>query len=544
MFRENNQHNQTSFLDSRNFMSSRIRERLEKSWAQIFYDHVFCQIDEKPFAVLYGTTGNPNFPVNILLSLEYIKHMKDLTDQELMDRYCFDYQVNYAVGIRTLGERSLAERTLYYFRERIYQYSVDHPEEGDLLFAPFIQLTEHFAKEANIHFSEQRADTTMFMSNIKKSGRLSLCFDMLVKAVRGIPENLRSEQLQNVLEPSFKTETLYRIKAEEGESKLSVLLRLCQEALDILQTLTGKEEETALLIRFLDEQTDLDQTTGQRTPKANRDIKPGSIQSAYDQDATYRKKGNIQQSGYILQISETCADDNPFQLLTDYAVAPNQVSDPAIIVDRMPAIKETGCEALYVDGGFHSETVHQAAEEHHIHIHLTNMSGTKPREKMEPTAFEIDEQTHEIRTCPAGQVPSRVSLSASQTVAHFEPGICEQCPLHAVCYSKIQKKDSVVRISLNAIRAAIERAQIQESIKENTSKRAAVEGSISSLKRCGQDKLPVRGRVRTTFYSALKATSQNIKRFIHFKKGQYHQKKAAALPRTLPEQGTFMPICG
>ncbi len=175
------------------------------------------------------------------------------------------------------------------------------------------------------------------------------------------------------------------------------------------------------MIRFLDEQTDIDQTTGQRTPKANQDIKSGSIQSAYDQDATDRKKGHVQQSGYVLQISETCADDNPFQLLTDYAVAPNQVSDPAI--------KETGWEDLYVDGGFHSETVHQAAEEHHIHIHLTNMSGTKPREKMEPTAFEIDEQTHEIRTRPVGQVPSRV-----------KPGISERCPLHAYATARFRRK--------------------------------------------------------------------------------------------------------
>lgn len=72
MFRENQQHRQSSLLDSTNWMNPRIRQKLDKSWAPIFYESVFRKIDERPFAVLYGTTGNPNFPVNILLSLEYI----------------------------------------------------------------------------------------------------------------------------------------------------------------------------------------------------------------------------------------------------------------------------------------------------------------------------------------------------------------------------------------------------------------------------------------------------------------------------------------
>jgi len=61
-------------------MDSRIKAKLEKSWAPIFYKYVFCNIDEKPFSVLYSDTGRANFLVNILLSLEYIKHLKNYSD--------------------------------------------------------------------------------------------------------------------------------------------------------------------------------------------------------------------------------------------------------------------------------------------------------------------------------------------------------------------------------------------------------------------------------------------------------------------------------
>ena len=113
MFKQNSDHDQQSLFESTQWMDIKIKEKLEKSWAPVFYEYVFKKIDEKPFAILYGTTGKPNFPVNILLSLEYIKHMKCCSDIELLDDFYFDYLVNYAVGIRTIGEMNLAERTVY-----------------------------------------------------------------------------------------------------------------------------------------------------------------------------------------------------------------------------------------------------------------------------------------------------------------------------------------------------------------------------------------------------------------------------------------------
>ena len=101
LFRENNNHLQQSLFESVNFMDSRIKAKLEKSWAPIFYKYVFCNIDEKPFSVLYSDTGRANFLVNILLSLEYIKHLKNYSDDELIENFNFNYLINYAVGIRT-----------------------------------------------------------------------------------------------------------------------------------------------------------------------------------------------------------------------------------------------------------------------------------------------------------------------------------------------------------------------------------------------------------------------------------------------------------
>jgi len=274
MFKPNNQHTQQSLFASTNWMNPKIKEKLLNSWAPYFYENVFSKIDEEPFSALYGTTGNPNFPINIMLSIEYIKHMKGYSDTELLDHFYFDYLVNYAVGMRTLGEINLSERTLYYFRERVYQYCLENPLQEDLIFGQFMNLLEEFKNLSNIKFEEQRTDTTMFMSNIKKSGRMSLAYDVLKKAVKVISKENLTDTLSKVLEPKFKTDALYLAKDDAWDSKLEELLNLCNEAYGIL--LQDKQlaisDEARIIKRFIEEQSTFDAENKKVIPKKKTDL--------------------------------------------------------------------------------------------------------------------------------------------------------------------------------------------------------------------------------------------------------------------------------
>ena len=51
-----------------------------------------------------GQRPLPFSGVNILLSLEFIKHMKDYTGEDILEQFRFNYQIMYAVGRRNLGE--------------------------------------------------------------------------------------------------------------------------------------------------------------------------------------------------------------------------------------------------------------------------------------------------------------------------------------------------------------------------------------------------------------------------------------------------------
>ncbi|WP_241765485.1 transposase [Caldicellulosiruptor morganii] len=500
-------------------MDSRIKAKLEKSWAPIFYKYVFCNIDEKPFSVLYSDTGRANFPVNILLSLEYIKHLKNYSDDELIENFNFNYLINYAVGIRTLGGMNLSEKTLYDFRTRIYKYLIKHPEQEDLIFGQFLNLTMIFAKEAGICMKEQRIDSTMFMSNIKKAGRVALAFDVLYRAVKSIPEDRLSENLKKVLNPEFRTEVIHKTKPSEGESRLEMLLNLCQETKETIENISELKNSDAyrILERFLSEQAYYDEQTKKLKAKDSKSIPSDSLQSAYDEDATYRKKGNKAESGYVLNLSETCAKENSFQLITDYTVEKNIKSDVELLKERLPIIKQnTKCQEVYVDGGYYSKEVVQIAKENCVEVHFTDLNGRKPV-RMSVSEYEIDEETKVIKKCPRGIIPIHASVKKGQTVAHFPKEACAKCELKNQCYCKEQKKDYVVRVNLKSIEAAKQREKIECRCEGNKSKRAAIEGTNSALKRGhGLSKLRVRGLVKCRVNVGLKVLAQNFKRFARY----------------------------
>lgn len=383
----------------------------------------------------------------------------------------------------------------------------------------------------------------MFMSNIKKAGRLALAFDVLHRAVKAIPEDKRTDELSKVLEEGFKKEMLYKSKPSESDSRLETLLNMCYEAMNILEGIPGMEgsEELRIVRRFLSEQAYIDNKSGRAKAKDSKDIPTDSLQSAYDEDATYRKKGTKGQSGYVLEIAETCCEDNAFQLITDYKVEKNIKSDVEIIEDRLPVIaRNTGCRDMYVDGGFYSEEVVKVGEEEDVDIHFTNLNGSKPWNKLPVSAYEIDEESKVIKRCPKGEAPIYAKVKNGQSVAHFLREVCMDCEFRDRCYCKLQKKSGVVRISVKAIETAERRERVEASREENTSKRAAIEGTHSALKRGHRlDKLRVRGIHRCSVVVGLKVTAQNIKRFIRYMLGGYE--------RTKPKgrcEGILVPVSG
>ncbi|MFZ3130727.1 MAG: transposase [Desulfosporosinus sp.] len=548
MFRENTSHRQEKLFNNLSGMDPRYKKRLEKSWAGLFYKHVFCQIDEKLFEPLYSSdNGRPNFPINILVALEIIKHLKNFTDEVLFEAFAYDFQISYALGLHNIGERYFARRTFYDFRARLYKYTLEHPEEGCMIFQQFEKLVQHFIKVAQLDTDEQRMDSTQIMSNIKRTGRLALAYDVLLQGIKVFPLEILSSDLLEVLEPSYKTKLLYKLKDTETSSRLEKLLNLggelSQLAKDNLEL--QKRPEIQVLIRFIQEQTVYDDERKVWLAKENKDIAASSLQSAFDSEATFRKKAGKNHVGFVVNLAETCADNNPVQVVTDYQVEPNSTSDVKMAEESLTKLQETTpVKNLYLDGGYYSSDFIKKAEGLGAQLHYTDMTGRNvTSNKLPYNAFNI-EHFETILNCPKLQEPLRSNFNPKSGAlsAHFNINICTQCPLKDQCPVKFQKKDAVLRVNQKSLIAENTRLILMDKKdrNENGSKRAAIEGTNSALKRAyGAGKLKVRGLVRCSLVMGLKTIAHNFHQIVRFFQGNTRKK---CRKNAVMHQGILMAI--
>ena len=526
MFRINDDHQQMDLFSTASEMQPAVARRLLDSWAPVFYEHVFCQIDEQPFSVLYSEdTGRPNFPVNILIALEIIAAMREYTVEQTLEQFNFNVQVRWAVGVRAMSEYSLSERTIYEFRERLYQHALLNPGRESLIYQQFQGISDHLMTYIGITREEMRMDSTQIMSNIRRAGRLALSYDVLRQAIKACPEELLTPELLEVLEPGFKKNLLYKVKSREVAGRLEEMLQLCSTLIAIIgphEELQGKPE-IRILARFFMEQAEYDdQAEAWKARKHEKGTTSGYLRSAYDEDATCRVKSGEVYVGYVANLTETCADENPVQLITDYVVEKNIVADTTMAKEILPHLAEKhGVKDLYVDGGYSGGDVHNTATINDISMHYTNMTG-KETKKLPINEFTFD--GNKVTHCPAGY-PSDFSLydeECETILVHFNLETCMKCKDRHRCPTSPKLKAHTLRITKKQRIAAETRKQINDKQlrKANTSKRAAIEGTNSCVKRASDGgKLRIRGLNKSRITFGFNIIAHNVKQLLRWSRG-------------------------
>lgn len=178
MFTKNDTHKQSLMFSGMDQLPVKAQKRLRSSWAEAFYQELFCRIDESVFLVLYSEKkSRPNIPVNILVGLDTLKSGYGWSDEELYDHYLFDLQVRYALGLRELDEGCFDLRTLYNFRASVVQYEREHGV--NLIAHAMAQITDDQIRRFEVKTGLQRMDSTQIQSTIRRMSRLQLLMEVI-----------------------------------------------------------------------------------------------------------------------------------------------------------------------------------------------------------------------------------------------------------------------------------------------------------------------------------------------------------------------------
>ena len=511
-------------------VSRSLRTRLESSWAHLFRSEIFPILfrNEDRYAVLYGTTGRPNFSVARLLGLCLLQEWNDLGDQEALDEFSFDIRWRYALDVSD-EEDYLSRRSLVEFRRRL---AAKDPEMK-LVRNIFDNVRDSAVKKLGLSSANQRLDSTHIISNIRVRGRVALFSNTLDHFLKSLSEDQLSRVPKAIQEwHASDPEGWFGLGPAEQKVKLEELAQYLYELIMIFEKELAESEPYQLLKRLFSEQCEVTDSSDEGSSKVQvkKKSEGAALQSPYDPDASCGHKG----PGYSLHVSETCNNAGKTEIITDYEVhgaARSDIGKALPVIERLD-VAGLKPEVLFADGGYPSvpsalKVMGQGIE----FITPVNRSRLSD-DVLGRDQFQFDSNGL-VTKCPMGHSPlDHRELSAHNTTgrslhAIFEGDRCrsctmlDQCPVRAPnhrnkgCHARDTAGDFRLEITPELrLRDRMYALQQTTEWKNRYRIRAGIEATHSELKRChGIAKLRVRRWVKVCFAVACKLIACNIKRW-------------------------------
>ena len=490
---------------------------LKKSWAGPFREKVLPLIDEEPFRGFYHPdNGRPNVPVITLIAASVLKEMHNLTDLEVLGALEFDLRWHYALDIHGL-EAHVCQKTLHNFRTLV----CTNDKARDI----FTDMTGKMIRAASLSTGKQRLDSTQITSNMAHLSRLGLFTRTIEGFLRSLEKHDASlyERLPKVYRKVYRERTGYFADVKSSKAKRR-LAKCARHLFDLVDRFRGDPEiarlkSYRLMSRLLDEQCEVAQAEAPKvTLKKPEDIPGDSLQNPSDPDAAYGHKGK----GYKASLTETCAEENLFQVITDVWVDGANASDQKDVPKVIERLDEadTKPEELFADAGYGSGENIVVCREHEVTLTAPNTLGKKPDiNKVQLSDFEVGEDGILVTSCIKGQVPLSCTVSGKgkTVVAVFPKDACLVCEFLPICpVKRIKAGKYRLRFTPEAM-ATSKRKQEQEGkdFKERYKIRSGIEATISEAARLtGLKRVWCRGLSRVRAAVSFKALAINIKRYI------------------------------
>lgn len=383
------------------------RARLERSWAHAFRNAALPLIDEQRLAKYFDPgNGSPNKSVRMVLGVLILKEVFDLTDEQALHDLEWNTAWHHALEVAP-AQAHTCQKTLHNYRGLLLK---DH--EGAGLFE---STTARVIEAAGLRTGRQRQDSTHIISNIKLLTRLGL----FTKTVTKFLEALRKRhprlllQVPQQVQQRYLDREGYFADARSSEAPR----RLEQTALDLHELvlrfgehrIVSQMESFGLLRRLYKEQCIPPKQDKPEKIQLQEKPESTSLQSPSDPDVTYGHKGK----GFEVQLTETCEEENPFQVITAVDLNGAHQSDQQQakpVLEQVERVCGAPAKAMHTDCGFGSgENLLMARQ---METELLAPIGANGSEKgISLRDFELDAHNGTIVQCPVGQVPrSTVSV--------------------------------------------------------------------------------------------------------------------------------------
>lgn len=289
-----NSSQQISFNDSVFSLTAREKKALDNSWAKIFADEIFPNIDEERFSVLYSSKASrPNAPVNVIIGALIIKELFDYSDDEIVENLMLDLHLQYALHTTSFEEQPISDKTLSRFRSRCYNYETTHGI--DLYHDCVKDLSSKIAKLMNLSGRIKRMDSMMIESNIRFLSRMELIYTCISKLAIYFDKNYPNkipDDLKHYTDSNDYNRIFYHQLNDNMEQIIQALLSDSDKLLELCGTDYEEVTEYQLFLRCLSDQTVVENGKRRLRTKEDGTMNSTALQNPSDPDATYRNNGS------------------------------------------------------------------------------------------------------------------------------------------------------------------------------------------------------------------------------------------------------------
>ena len=475
---------------------------------------------------LYPAIGRPTKELYSMAGLLFIMEFRDWTHEEAADAYMFNVDLQYALNLKPENQslcRRTLERYIALFRNDELAQEIMH------------DVTAELVKLLDLDVSKQRLDSTHIESNMAKFGRIRL---MATAARRFLVQLKRHDepgysQIREGVRQRYEAtpKAIFGWKKLDDDGVNELRQSVAEDLAYLVETFRHDIFPAAraayqMMVKVFEQQCEV---VGERVAVRKH---PGGeiVCNPSDPEATLDgHKG----SGYQVQLSETCGDDNEVQLIV--AAVPETACQTdsaalAVVIDDLKSSEFKPTELL-ADTAYGGDENHSRCLADGIDL-ITPTPGKCPAHQTDSERLTVADFTVEpgvkigpwgreipdpkCVACPAGLPPVRsfYDHGTEQIEILQSPAVCNACPLRDRCPTRDASGWKIVTIPLKQIRLINRRRRERtEEFQGKYRKRSGIESTNSLLKRVtGLGRLRVRGRASVFMSIYLKVAGWNVLR--------------------------------
>lgn len=376
---------------------------IQNGWQGLFREVI---LELMPAQIIAGEVdpdnGRPTKELYSVAGLIFIAEFMDWTTEQAAQAYMFRTDIWYALNLKP-GAQSMSTRTIERYR-KIFR-------ETELAGEVMNDVTNSLVDLLDLNVTEQRLDSTHVFSNMATFDRTRLMGVTVKKFLTQVKRHGAPiyESLPEELRMRYQcSESRLFADTSKGSKSFKLLRQQIAEDMYFLIEHFIDDDRFSNRSTFRNLCTVFEQQCKVTEEKVDVNDKPGGnvIQNPSDPDATYDgHKG----SGYQVQLSETCSEENEVQLVTSAIPQTACEQDTNAVEKVRDELRESGKlpEQMVADTLYGSDDNVQNALKDKMNL-VSPVSG-KALGPVSVCDFEIDEETYTVKACPA--VINRLSLS-------------------------------------------------------------------------------------------------------------------------------------